>query len=255
MSTPKFTKSPLTEVVCGVEFNAPEFSSVHFGLYWQTIKDRFPSPPLDRPPIGEYEILSILPLIRRVWFESSDRKQLIQLQSNRFHYNWHSQNEADEYPHFKEIYPKFEQEWQHFQAWWQQLNSDNLPLEVIRYELTYMNHIDKSFGWNEPRDNHKIFTFVGKEWSGHLKKPIVFDAEIEFEIPENMGSLSVRLDQRVRPQDDSNLLFFELTAQSFDPKSNIGEWFDLAHKYTVDAFLELIQEETKKEWGLTWFPE
>jgi uncharacterized protein (TIGR04255 family) len=255
MSTPKFTKSPLTEVVCGVEFNAPEFSSVHFGLYWQTIKDRFPSIPLDRPPIGEVEILPILPSLRRVWFESSDRKQLIQLQSNRFHYNWRSRNKADEYPHFKEIYPKFEQEWQHFQTWWQQQNSDNLPLESICYELTYLNHIDKDFGWNEPKDNHKIFTFVGKDWSGSLKNPIIFNAEVAFEISDKIGNLVVRLDQKVRVEDDSNVLFFELTARSVDTKLDIREWFDLAHKYTVDAFLELIQEDAKKEWGLTWLPE
>ena len=48
MSIAKFTKSPLIEVVCGVEFNAPEFSSVHFGMYWQAIQERFPSSPLDR---------------------------------------------------------------------------------------------------------------------------------------------------------------------------------------------------------------
>ncbi|MBE9226262.1 TIGR04255 family protein [Phormidium sp. LEGE 05292] len=255
MSTPKFTKSPLTEVVCGVEFNAPEFSSVHFGLYWQTIKDRFPSPPLDRPPIGEVEILSILPNLRRVWFESLDKKQLIQLQSNRFHYNWRSQNEDDEYPHFKEIYPKFEQEWQHFQTWWQQYNSDNLPLGKIHYELTYMNQIDKKFGWDNPRDNYKIFTFVGKKWSDNLKKATNFNAGIEFDISENVGKLIVRLNQIVNPKDDNNVLLFELTARSVDTKLDIREWFDLAHKYTVDAFLELIQEETKKEWGLTWLPE
>jgi hypothetical protein len=43
-----------------VEFTAPEFSAVHFGLYWQTIRERFPVPPQDLPPIGDIYVLPTL---------------------------------------------------------------------------------------------------------------------------------------------------------------------------------------------------
>jgi uncharacterized protein (TIGR04255 family) len=245
MTIAKFTKSPLTEVVCGVEFIAPDFSAIHFGLYWQTIRERFPVPPQDLPPIGDIDLLPILPKLRRVWFESADKQQLIQLQANRFHYNWRRQNESDKYPHFEEIYPKFEQEWQIFQNWW--LGLGGLPLQVKRYELTYLNQIDKAFGWNNPGDTSKFFTFAGKEWNGFLDKPSINSSELEFILPDNLGALSVSLNQRLRI-----LMFFELTSRSTDANCQITNWFNAAHEYTVKAFLDLIQEDIKNEWGFQW---
>lgn len=250
MAIAKFTKSPLIEVVCGVEFSAPGFSAVHFGLYWQTIQERFPVPPLDLAPIGEIEVLPIVPKLRRVWFESNDKQQLIQLQSNRFHYNWRRQGEAEEYPHFEEIYPKFEQEWQIFQNWWMELGG--LPLQTIRYELTYLNQIDSLFGWHDPGDMHKIFTFLGKEWNEFLGKPKIHSSELEFILPADLGTLAVSLDQNLKIEDNSFFVFLTLTSRSINTSSNLKDWFDVAHEYTVKAFLNLIQEEIKQEWGFQW---
>lgn len=250
MAIAKFTKSPLIEVVCGVEFSAPEFSAVHFGLYWQTIRERFPIPPLDRPPIGEVDLLRILPKLRRVWFESADKAQLIQLQANRFHYNWRRQSEAEEYPHFEEIYPKFEQEWQFFQNWWIEL--EGLPLQPVHYELTYLNQIDSSFGWHNPDDTHKIFTFAGKEWNGFLEKPMVYSSELEFILPDNLGTLTVSLNQRLRIEDNSFIIFFELTSRSINISLNFKDWFAATHDYTVKAFLDLLTDEIKQKWEFKW---
>jgi uncharacterized protein (TIGR04255 family) len=97
-----------------------------------------------------------IPKLRRIWFESADKRQLIQLQANRFHYNWRRQNELDKYPHFEEIYPTFEQEWKIFQDWWLELGG--LPLQAMRYQMTYLNQIDKAFGWNNSGDTSRIFT-------------------------------------------------------------------------------------------------
>jgi uncharacterized protein (TIGR04255 family) len=250
MSIAKFTKSPLTEVICGVEFNAPDFASVHFGLYWQTIRDRFPHPPLDRPPIGEIELLNILPTLRRVWFESDDRRQLIQLQANRFHYNWRQQDESDQYPHFHEIYPNFSQEWQKFEDWW--LQTEKMPLQPIRYELTYLNQIDQRFGWNHSNDYPKIFNFLGQGWSELPLSSHAFNTNFEFDLPENRGVLSVSLNQGIRPKDSVSVVVLNLTASTTDTSIEIEKWFELAHQSTVNTFLSLISQEVKQEWGLKW---
>lgn len=249
----KFAKSPLTEVVCGVEFNAPEFSAVHFGLYWQAIRDRFSSPPLDRPPVGAIELLATMPKLRRVWFESAERRQLIQLQADRFLYNWRRTNDTDEYPHFEEIYPNFEKEWQHFQEWW--LNIEQLPIQPVRYELTYLNQIDQSFGWSDSGDNHKIFSFANKDWNQFLEKPTAYNSNLEFLMPNNVGTLSVSLNQAIRTEDGASIIFFELTTRSFDTSFEVGEWFKFAHEFMVKAFLDLVEEDAKKAWGLKWLPQ
>jgi hypothetical protein len=47
-------------------------------------------------------------------------------------------------------------------------------------------------------------------------------------------------------------MFFELTCRSSDTSSKITDWFDAAHEYSVKAFLDLIQEDIKQEWGFQW---
>ena len=60
------------------------------------------------------------------------------------------------------------------------------------------------------------------------------------------------LNQRLRIEDNSFLMFFELTCRSSDTSSKITDWFDAAHEYSVKAFLDLIQEDIKQEWGFQW---
>jgi uncharacterized protein (TIGR04255 family) len=250
MRTAKFTKAPLTEVICGVEFNALDFASVHFGLYWQTIRDQFPTPPLDRPPIGEIELFSILPKLRRVWFESEDKQKLIQLQSNRFHYNWRQQERSKQYPHFHEIYPEFFKQWTAFQAWWS--NSGETPLQPIRYELSYLNQIDASFGWNNARDYQKIFSWFNPTPSNLALTPNVFNANFDFLMPHTQGNLVITISQGIRPNDNASVVLLSLTASTTDPTIDITKWFDIAHQSTVEAFLDLINSEIKMEWGFKW---
>lgn len=248
MSSVEVTKSPLTEVLYGVEFNAIEFSSVHFGLYWQTIRDRFPTPPLDRPPIGELEILNILPTLRRVWFESEDKKQLIQLQANRFYYNFRHQNNSDQYPHFREVYPKFLDEWQKFQDWW--LNIEKKELQPIRYELTYVNQIDQEFGWNSASDYPKIFSFLNQKWESLPQSPLIFNTNFEFKLKENQVNLSVSLSQGIKAKDNTPAILLNLTASTIDTNIDIDTWFNLGHKATVETFLSLINQEIRQNWGI-----
>jgi len=250
LSVARFEKAPLSEVVCGVEFNAPDFSSIHLGLYWQAIRDRFPAPPLDKPPIGAIEIMPPIPSLRRVWFESADRKRLIQLQENRFHYNWKRLSAQDEYPHFDVLYPHFEKEWNAFQAWWVEL--DKLPIQPTHYELTYLNQIDSEFGWRNPRDTPKIFSFLDVSLPNSLPQLNSHDIGMIFSLPNEQGSLVMRLNQVKRLENDSDMLILELTARSTDCNTPISSWFSNSHESMVGTFVELLSDVCKESWGLKW---
>lgn len=250
MSLAEFVKEPLTEVVFGVEFNALDFSSVHFGLYWKAIEERFPNKPLDRPPIGEIELFNILPTLRRVWFESEDKNQLIQLQANRFHYNWRRQSPNEKYPHYDDIYPKFIEEWNRFQRWWMEV--EGTPLQPIRYELTYLNQIDTEFGWSGEDDYHKIFSVIGHSWSDFPMKSNAFNCNIGFVLPENQGNLTVKIDQGIKPKENSSVVILNLTASHDDTDTDIEEWFEVTHESIVNIFLSLISQEAKEAWGFKW---
>lgn len=249
-SVAKFDKAPLSEVVCGVRFNAPDFSSIHFGLYWQAIRERFPVPPLDKPPIGAIELMASPPSLRRVWYESADRQQLVQLQADRFHYNWKRRSEQDAYPHFEVLYPRFEKEWGEFQQWWIEL--DKLPIQPTHYELTYLNQIDADFGWLSPKDTAEIFSFLDLSWSTALAESIRQDFNFVFALPDEKGSLTITFNQGKRVEDNASILLLELTARSSDVKINMQEWFDDAYQFIVGTFVELLNSKTKEAWGATW---
>lgn len=250
MTIANFSNSPLSEVVCGVEFNAPGFSSVHFGLYWQTIREHFPQY-FDMPPIGEISLFSPIPILRRVWLESVEKKQLIQLQADRFLYNWRRlPDDTEEYPHFETVYLNFIEEWKHFQKWWLGVTISPAPIFPVRYQLTYLNQIDNILGWETPADHYNIFTFMGRKWDSFLDNPTVHVSNLQFSIPQNRGILSVNINQGLLAPENKPVMTFELTAQSSDATIDIDEWFNTVHEYVVRSFLDLTKDSIQKEWGL-----
>ena len=248
MSIVNFSNPPISEVVCGVEFNAPAFSSVHFGQYWQIIHERYPQY-FDLPPLGDFAIISGLPSLRRVWFKSTEINQLIQLQSDRFLYNWRREDIREPYPRFEKIYQNFINEWDIFKEWWS--GNTSSPIFPARYELTYLNQLDNYFGWNSTEDNYKIFTFKGRRWDGFLSAPNVHVSNLQFIIPENLGVLFVNTNQGIKAIDQTPITTFELTIRSIDSSLDINTWFAKSHKFVVRAFLDLTKESIHKEWGLS----
>jgi len=251
MDDVKFSTPPLNEVVLGVVFNAPDFSSVHFGLYWEEIRERFPAKPVDNPVLGGEMLNFFIPPLRRVWFESGDKKELVQLQSDRFHFNWRRQDTADSYPRFVQIYPRFLDEWNRFRQWY----VDNVGLLIpVQYELTYINHINKDFGWETPADHQSVLTFAGKDWKGFLGTPESYIFALQFPLPNNSGSLNVSGNQgfKTSNQDSAQelLMLLEMTARSSGADPDLDDWFKEAHKYIVDSFLDLTQSSIHKKWGL-----
>jgi uncharacterized protein (TIGR04255 family) len=255
MASVRFTQPPLVEIAFSVEFIAPDFSSVHLGLYWESIRSEFPLQQDSQPIILE-EYGNSTPPLRRVGFVSNDRSKIIQLQENLFIFNWRY-NSQDETHHFKNILAQLIGYWNRFQEWW--LNLEGEPIEVQQYELTYFNAIDQeNSGWHNAKDHAKVFNFIEPKWSGFLNVPESLDIQMNFLLPNHLGTLSVRVDQLSISSDDDeeevtseseDVVFFKLLAQSTDTKISITEWFTSTHDYIVKAFLELTKEDAQKLWG------
>jgi len=255
MSIANFLNPPISEVVFGAEFIAPEFSSVHFGQYWLEIKDRYPqysdlSPmlPAMLSPMGGFTGFSNLPPLRRMWFQSPSTKRLIQLQSNSFFYNWRREDSTENYPRFENIYSSFIQEWEKFTKWWKDVT--NSPISPISYQLTYLNELDDNLGWKGTEDDYNIFTFKGREWNEFLPAPKVHVSNMQFVLPDNIGTLLVNTRQGIKPTNNNPVIVFELTVKSPDSSNDIQEWFDKAHETIVRSFLELTTVSAQQEWGL-----
>ncbi len=262
MSKASFQTSPLTEVICGITFDAPDFASVHFGLYWQSIQARYPSLPKDTQPIGEIPLLAIPPKLRRVWFESIDQAKVVQLQADKFLYNWRKVDQSVEYPHFQDVYQGFAAEWQHFEAWWRQLWQAQQaaptfpgldPIRAAQYELTYLNQIGHELGWHSAADTQRIFKFLAGNWGDFpLSQPNAHQFNLEFALPEGMGTLAISISQGIELANNQPVLICELTARSADAMRPIAGWFEAAHESMVQSFLHLLNEDVKTAWGFQW---
>jgi uncharacterized protein (TIGR04255 family) len=243
----KFTNPPVVEVVLGIQLENIGFSLIHFGLYWQTIQARFPLQ-IEQPAmlLEENEDPQNL-RIPRALFMSSDNKKIIHLQNNFFGFSLRHNNQY-RYPHFEEIFAGFLEEWTHFQEWYKEQEIGG-SLKPGRYELTYVDLLDKDVGWNSPADNHQIFTFLNTSSGDFLGNPYSQSVRLTFDIPNEDEVLMVEIDHRVSEEENSDFLIFRLTIISFDTSQDVTAWFPLAHTYMVRSFLDLTKTEARKKWG------
>jgi len=101
MALPKYKHPPVVEVVIGLSL-APisKLSTVHFGEFWNLVKDEYPHaedniPLVEEANLGQVEVMQMPPL-RRVFMIHTDRTYLMQLQPDRFIHNWRKTIDSDE---------------------------------------------------------------------------------------------------------------------------------------------------------------
>lgn len=106
---PTLLKPPIGEVACGVVFDPTAIGVLEWGIYWDTRKKDFPRTSL-HPVITEgltFSLGAVGPM--RVWLESEDSSRLIQLQHDRFFFNWRTvsgKTDRSSYPHFRDRPPR-----------------------------------------------------------------------------------------------------------------------------------------------------
>ncbi len=95
MSIPPFDTPPLIEVATGIAFSPiPRFTVGHYGIFWSLMRKEFPGF-RQLPELSQYEDDEEKASIRivdlpglRVALISEDDTEVIQLQSDRFIFNW-----------------------------------------------------------------------------------------------------------------------------------------------------------------------
>jgi uncharacterized protein (TIGR04255 family) len=243
------TTVPLNEVAYGVRFIAPDFSVVHFGEYYDCIKERYPShqdvtPILKPTPVPEQFELPALP---RVWFPSGSR--LIQLQLDRFNYNWrHGADKAEsKYPGFNALFPEFQKEWGIFHAFTKK--AFKIPPALVELSLTYVNYIHAVDDLESP-----IFIFRENDWRRELPEPEYWASQFRFAFPDENLKLIVSARPAIQLNTQQSATAFEITLQSvgcsnFDDSAGIFGWFTAAHNKVHFAFRKLVRDEWRTAWG------
>jgi uncharacterized protein (TIGR04255 family) len=260
MALPSYERPPVQEVVCGVVFREIEgFGTSHYGLFWERIRDKYPLvedvAPLTIPVLGQTSDaateFTTVPPLRRVWYVHESRDRLIQLQPDAFLYNWRRVDASSAYPRFETVYSEFMFGLAELEGF---LEIEALPsISDLQYELTYINHIPKSEGWDDLDDLRHVFRDVSAPPSkvvyGELKS---VDYRLVFDLPDSAGQLTVRIRSALRKADNVPLIAMDVIARGHlgDRSKKRTDWFTLAHETIVNGFGDFTTAEIQERyWG------
>lgn len=261
---PDYKSPPVTEVAAGIQF-APlvEFTTAHVGLYWDKIRKAFPRVEEQGPiahivePVGHQPSQDVLkfevankPPLPRTWLIAEAGTSLIQVQRDRFLYNWRKMTDDDRYIRFSPIKQNFFDHWRQFCDFLRDCGLSSPDIDQC--ELTYVNRIDQGAGWKSVADLEQLFTnFAWRPRGTFLPEPEDARWGLRFVLPAQLGRLYAEAVQVRASEDNSVAIRFSLTVRGLPAVSDedsISTWFDVAHEWIVKGFVALTAEETDALW-------
>ena len=266
---PEYDNPPVVEVVLSVQFS-PLLNTGHLGLMWGRFRDRFRTLEEKSPlqpmielfgvkhfQISEHQLrlsFSEIPPTPRCWLINETEKSLIQVQSDRFIFNWRKPSEHAEYVRFMTLLPYFKKEYERFTDF---LSDEGMldKLDVNQCEITYVNHI----GLPEKESTHERFREImslfnqGIE-SGFLPDPENVDLSLRYIIRDEKSDPIGRLHVSIKPQylkDEQDIYSMNLTVRGKPIGEGIDgiiDFFKLGRRWIVKGFTELTSEEMHRLW-------
>jgi uncharacterized protein (TIGR04255 family) len=251
----KFRKPPIQELICGVQYKNINLSLPIINEFYTGIKEEFPKIE-EKQALGfiaysmkdaDEKILQLKnDAIVRYWFLKKDDTQLIQLQKNRYHYNWRRLgNENETYPHFKNVFDEFKTNFEKFKN---HVNNYKQNIEINYLEITFLDHIKVSdFGDKLKVD--EIFTFLKND--NILAKADGF--QITYRVPIEICDGNYQLTAYTAIKEGSKdliiILNTTLNGKLNDKSNNYETWFKNAHDIIKNEFYNQITGKAKKIWG------
>lgn len=261
MSEPvRFSKPPVSELVFDIAFRLPRpMQTAHVGAFWSIVRSEFPSaidkapvPPMQvplrtgQPPTVSVEI-SELPPLRRTWFEDTEQRELMQLQEDRFIFNWRRKGLEDAYPGYGAIEPLFERRFLQLQEF---LDEAGLgAMDYVGFELTYVNQITATNGLGPVALHAALVDHVRDDASERFLPPPQVATTISiYALPEGDGVL------RLQSQGTGSNLRIDLAAR-VDATGRDDQyrrrWFSVAHDWIIRGFKDATNPEfhAAQHWG------
>ena len=248
----EFAKPQINEIVFGVGLQLKKFDATFFGRFYDRIKNEYVMVS-QRPPIILFDKSNINHdtfFNPRILFETSDKLKLIQMQSDRFHYNWRKQEqEQNQYPGFEEVYKQFKTAWNSYNSWLKEENAYDDSI-VNRLELTYINHIDKGELWQEDiNDIDRVINFFKKLNIEKRYSMNNFNTTFSFPLEED-GELVYAIRSGVKRSTKESVLVIDLTMKKkCSANENFDSWFTNAHDHIAKVLISSLSKEALKEWG------
>ena len=264
-SLPDYDNPPVVETVLGVQFDRlPRLKNAHLGAFWKSLDaGEWPSvtdaPPL--PPQLErfteaarwtkgVQLQLTQDPASRLQIKNKDRDRMIQVQNNRFHFNWLGAA-GGKYPKYEKVRAEFDAYLQRFVEF---VASEKLgDFRPNQWDVTYLNHIPKGSVWKTPGDWEFFQPLTRVATLPDVVQSEGFDGEWHFVIPNERGRLHIQWRLGVKSDsEDEEVIVLTFTARG--PLAENGDraailcGLDLGHEVIVRSFASLMSEAANKFW-------
>jgi uncharacterized protein (TIGR04255 family) len=251
---PDFAQPPVVEVVAGCRFApTPGFRQAHIGLYWDQIREAFPTtddkPRLEGPgPAGFHIEFLEAPPTQRAWFLSETEDQLIQLQNDRFTFNWRRQGGLN-YPRFEAVSEQFESYLEKLRTCWTSAGLELGSLQQL--EVTYVN-------WLPDTDLAGALAYIEPHALGiqdEMRVPADEQWRGSYPWSSDAGPASLVVDAKtaVRRDEDTEtsgvLLTLSYTGDVSDHDPDHRPHLRAGREAIVRAFADVTRTELHEVWG------
>lgn len=262
---PDFERPPVVEQAITLMFAPIEgFTIGDIGLFWERVRDKFPvCQAMDRlkPAIESFGnersfhiTLSSAVEVPRAVFRSEEANELLQLQSDRFTYNW-MRSEKSEYPRHKKTTARF---WQLFSLFEKFLADRGLSgpkfqqCELINVNIAPLREFGGTYA-----SALGIFSSLSTVpiWPERIELEAA-TIQTHYVLKSDDGAPVGRLHFEVNPVTDASsgeeALRFDLVARgSMSPldRRSAERFFSEARDYINTAFLRLTTDEARRAWG------
>jgi uncharacterized protein (TIGR04255 family) len=258
----------VNEVALSVQFSPIAGMTVaRFGALWSFYNPPF-SKTEDKPPIPsmietfesarpqklKFELVAEAQPTR-CWFIAEDDSGLIQVQSDRFVFNWRKGEPPAKYPRYEQVREGFVT---HFGVFEKYISDQRLgPIVPTQCEVTYVNDLPVNEGWSDHGELENIVApWSGKRSDDFLQKPE--DVQIRgrhvIRAPDGrpLGRLHFNIEPRIRVSDGVPSLRLVLTARGApigEGNAGVLAFLDLGREYVVRGFTSLTTPEMHRIWG------
>ncbi len=255
-----FARPPVEEVVLSVLFNPLDrLLAPHLGEIWQEFKRDGFVHIVEQPPVAPaVEIFPIpgqeaqfrignVPDLARILFIHKTDTEIIQVQRDRFTFNWRKASLDPVYPGFSAIYEKFEGVYTRFTQ-----TVKNMQIGEVtpsQYELTYIDQLRHGEGWDTLADLGKIYNmFVDAPWVGAES----VDFHASFPVADLHGRLHVSMGNRIKMPEQTQTLQTDFTVRGFPEGTEdaVIAWFKSARDQIREKFASMFSDDIQTRiWG------
>ena len=262
-----FRHPPVTEVALSIQLDRPLVDLDVLAVLTPQLRAEFPQreqhpplPPLledfggpQAVPMFQFELTTQFSLPRS-WFISSDSSKLLQLQADRFVFNWRKQADSDVYPRYSTLRALFSAR---LQELWDAIASSGKQLPAINFcEVTYVNQIDVGTAPGEPHPDLGDILNLARPWERRDFLPAPEDAQFRarFRVGSDdnpIGRLYVSAEPVFRP--DGSPIYVATLVSRMAPQGDemdaVWQSLDTGREWVVKGFKELTTEKMHRIWN------